>query len=155
MHGISDIIYVKPQVFDNLRTEQIATELLNLNLRMRDEGRGYVLVGPGRWGSSDPFLGIPVKWSHISEARVIVECGLENFRVEPSQGTHFFQNVTSLGIGYLTINPFEGDGAFDIDRLDAMTATEEGEFLRRVSFEEPLTVYIDGRNNRGVVKIAK
>ena len=155
MHGISDIIYVKPQAFDNLRTEQIATELLNLNLRMRDEGRGYVLVGPGRWGSSDPFLGIPVKWSHISEARVIVECGLENFRVEPSQGTHFFQNVTSLGIGYLTINPFEGDGAFDIDRLDAMTATEEGEFLRRVSFEEPLTVYIDGRNNRGVVKIAK
>ena len=80
---------------------------------------------------------------------------MENFRVEPSQGTHFFQNVTSLGIGYLTINPFEGDGAFDIDRLDAMTATEEGEFLRRVSFEEPLTVYIDGRNNRGVVKIAK
>ena len=155
MHGISDIVYVKPQAFDNLRTEQIASELLALNSRMRAEGRGYVLVGPGRWGSSDPFLGIPVKWSHISEARVIVECGLDNFRVEPSQGTHFFQNVTSLGIGYLTINPYEGDGVFDVDRLNGMTATEEGEFLRRVSFSEPLTVYIDGRNNRGVVKTAK
>ena len=155
MPGISDIVYVKPQAFDNLRTEQIASELLALNSRMRAEGRGYVLVGPGRWGSSDPFLGIPVKWSHISEARVIVECGLDNFRVEPSQGTHFFQNVTSLGIGYLTINPYEGDGVFDVDRLNGMTATEEGEFLRRVSFSEPLTVYIDGRNNRGVVKTAK
>ena len=155
MHGISDIVYVKPQAFDNLRTEQIATELFALNARMREEGRGYVLVGPGRWGSSDPFLGIPVKWSHISEARVIVECGLDNFRVEPSQGTHFFQNVTSLGIGYLTINPYEGDGVFDVDRLDGMEAAEEGEFLRRVSFSEPLTVYIDGRNNRGVIKMAK
>ena len=155
MHGISDIVYVKPQAFDNLRTEQIAAELLALNARMREEGRGYVLVGPGRWGSSDPFLGIPVKWSHISEARVIVECGLENFRVEPSQGTHFFQNVTSLGIGYLTINPYEGDGVFDVDSLNGMEAAEEGEFLRRVSFSEPLTVYIDGRNNRGVIKTAK
>lgn len=77
---------------------------------MREAGRGYILVGPGRWGSSDPFLGIPVKWQQITEARVIVECGLERFRVEPSQGTHFFQNVTSLGVGYLTINPFMGDG---------------------------------------------
>ena len=155
MHDISDIVYVKPHAFDNLRTEEIATELLALNNRMRDENRGYVLVGPGRWGSSDPFLGIPVKWSHISEARVIVECGLPNFRVEPSQGTHFFQNVTSLGIGYLTINPCDGDGVFDVDRLNEMEAAEEGEFLRRVHFKEPLTVYIDGRNNRGVVKMAK
>ena len=89
--------------FDSLSTERIADELLALNTRMRDEGRSYVLVGPGRWGSSDPFLGVPVKWTHISEAKVIVECGLERFEVEPSQGTHFFQNVTSLGVGYLTI----------------------------------------------------
>ena len=79
---------------------------------MQDEKRSYILVGPGRWGSSDPFLGVPVKWNHISEAKVIVECGIEKFEVEPSQGTHFFQNVTSLGVGYLTINPFRGDGIF-------------------------------------------
>ena len=99
-----------------------------------------------------PFLGIPVKWQQITEARVIVECGLERFRVEPSQGTHFFQNVTSLGVGYLTINPFMGDGRFDAERLGAMPAAEEGEYLRRVSFPAPLWVYIDGRSNKGIVR---
>ena len=127
-------------------------ELDALNARMREAGRGYILVGPGRWGSSDPFLGIPVKWQQITEARVIVECGLERFRVEPSQGTHFFQNVTSLGVGYLTINPFMGDGRFDAERLGAMPAAEEGEYLRRVSFPAPLWVYIDGRSNKGIVR---
>ena len=112
MTDIADIIYVKSEAFDSLSTEKIAEELLTLNNRMRDQGRPYILVGPGRWGSSDPFLGVPVKWNHISEARVIVECGIEKFDVEPSQGTHFFQNVTSLGVGYLTINPFRGDGLF-------------------------------------------
>ena len=94
MTDIADIIYVKSEAFDSLSTEKIAEELLTLNNRMRDQGRPYILVGPGRWGSSDPFLGVPVKWNHISEARVIVECGIEKFDVEPSQGTHFFQNVT-------------------------------------------------------------
>lgn len=155
MYDIADIVYVRTGRFDNLQTERIAEELLALNARMRDEKAGYVLVGPGRWGSSDPFLGIPVKWSHISEARVIVECGLENFRVEPSQGTHFFQNVTSLGIGYLTVNPCDGDGIFDAARLDAMPAEYEGEFLRRVRFPSPLYVHIDGRNSRGVIKTEK
>ncbi len=155
MYDIADIIYVKPERFDNLQTERIAEELFALNARMRNEKAGYVLVGPGRWGSSDPFLGIPVKWSHISEARVIVECGIENFRVEPSQGTHFFQNVTSLGIGYLTINPCDGDGVFDVARLDAMPAEYDGEFLRMVRFPSPLYVNIDGRNSRGVIKTEK
>ena len=153
MSDIRDIVYVRPERFDSLSTERIVAELDALNARMREARCGYVLVGPGRWGSSDPFLGIPVKWQHITEARVIVECGLERFRVEPSQGTHFFQNVTSLGVGYLTINPFMGDGRFDIEYLDARPASEEGEYLRRVTFDKPLWVYIDGRSNRGIVRL--
>ncbi len=152
MCDIRDIIYVKPSAFSSLATERIAEELLRLNADMRNEQRGYVLVGAGRWGSSDPFLGVPVKWTHISEAKVIVECNLPDFNVEPSQGTHFFQNVTSLGIGYMTINPSAGDGIFRLDRLDAMAADYDGEFLRRVHFDEPLYVYVDGKSNKGIVK---
>ncbi len=154
MTDIADIVYVKSGAFDSLSTERIADELLALNTRMRDEGRSYVLVGPGRWGSSDPFLGVPVKWTHISEAKVIVECGLERFEVEPSQGTHFFQNVTSLGVGYLTINPFRGEGIFREELLDARTAVYEGTFLRQVRFGRPLWVCVDGRSNRGMIREA-
>ncbi len=153
MADIADIVYVKTEKFSSLATEKIADELLALNARLRDEKRPYILVGPGRWGSSDPYLGVPVKWSHISEAKVIVECGIENFDVEPSQGTHFFQNVTSLGVGYLTINPFRGDGIFRQDRLDAREALYEGEYLRLVRFDRPLWVCIDGRSDRGMVSI--
>lgn len=117
---MTDVVYVRSGTFDTSRTQRIASEIGELNNRLRSEKRPYVLVGPGRWGSSDPWLGTPVKWPSISEAKVIVECGLENFRVEPSQGTHFFQNLTSFGVGYLTINPFMGDGRFDEGRLDAM-----------------------------------
>lgn len=152
MSDISDVIYIKPDKFNSLSTDSIADELLALNAQMRDSRRGYILVGPGRWGSSDPFLGVPVKWKHISEAKVIVECAIAGFDIEPSQGTHFFQNVTSLGIGYLTINPDKGDGLFDIATLNAMPAQSESEVLRLVHFDAPLYVYIDGRNNRGIVK---
>lgn len=152
MTDISDIVYIRSETFNSLATEKIAEELLALNARMRDEGRQYVLVGPGRWGSSDPFLGVPVKWTHISEARVIVECGIERFDVEPSQGTHFFQNVTSLGVGYLTVNPFRGDGIFREDLLDGMPAAWEGTYLRQVHFDKPLRVSIDGRSGKGMVR---
>lgn len=152
MSDISDIVYIRSQTFNSLATEKIADELLALNARLRAEGRQYVLVGPGRWGSSDPFLGVPVKWTHISEARVIVECGIERFDVEPSQGTHFFQNVTSLGVGYLTINPFRGDGIFREDLLDGMPAAWEGAYLRQVHFDRPLWVSIDGRSGKGMVR---
>ena len=148
---MSDIVYVKPEAFDKLSTERIAEELLELNRRMRDEGRSYVLAGPGRWGSSIPTLGIPVKWTHISEAKVIVEYGLPAFEIDPSQGSHFFQNVTSLGVGYMTVNPYRGDGILRFDRLDAVPAVWEGAYLRRVSFGRPLRVCVDGRSNRGVV----
>ncbi len=152
MADIADIVYVRSGSFSSLDTERIADELLTLNARMRDEGRNYILVGPGRWGSSDPFLGVPVKWSHISEAKVIVECGIPKFEVEPSQGTHFFQNVTSLGVGYLTINPHRGNGIFREDLLDGMDAVWEGKYLRAVKFDSPLFVAVDGRSNRGIVR---
>ena len=152
MSDITDIVYIKTGAFDTLSTEKIADELLALNARMHDADRSYILVGPGRWGSSDPFLGVPVKWTHISEAKVIVECGIPGFEVEPSQGTHFFQNVTSLGVGYLTINPFRGDGIFRSDRLDSMPAAWEGAYLRQVRFEKPLFVCIDGRSGKGIVE---
>jgi hypothetical protein len=119
-----------------------------------NEGRGYVLVGMGRWGSSDPFLGVPVKWTHISEAKVIVESNLPNFNVEPSQGTHFFQNVTSLGVGYLSLNPSQGDGVLDLEQMDKIPAMFDGEYLRCVEFEKPLYIYVDGQSKKAIVKVA-
>ena len=103
-------------------------------------------MGPGRWGSSDPWLGIPVKWTQISEARIIVESGLENYRIDPSQGTHFFQNLTSFRVGYMTINPFIGDGSYDPEYLDSLPAVYEDEYIRHVRFHGDLTVCIDGKN---------
>ena len=119
---------------------------------MRDEKRGYVLVGFGRWGSSNPWLGVPVKWSDISEAKVIVECGLDNFRIEPSQGTHFFQNLTSFGVGYITVNPYMGDGTLDFSKLNDMPAIYESEHIRSVRFENPLEITIDGVANKAILK---
>lgn len=155
VEGVNDIVYVRHSNFETRHTEKIASEVQAINAQMRESKEGYVLVGPGRWGSSDPWLGIPVKWQHISEAKVIVECGLDNFRVEPSQGTHFFQNLTSFGVGYLTINPFMGDGIFDIESLDAMPAVYEGEYVRRVHFESPLYIFVDGRSNKAIIKTEK
>ncbi len=155
MNDLRHIVYVKTDGFSSLVTERIGEELLALNRTMRDRGESYILVGPGRWGSSDPFLGVPVKWTHISEAKVIVECGIPSFEIEPSQGTHFFQNVTSLGVGYLTINPYRGEGRFDSALLDAREAVYEGEFLRMVRFDEALEVVIDGRSNRGMVALSE
>ncbi|MFA6334883.1 MAG: PEP/pyruvate-binding domain-containing protein [Bacteroidales bacterium] len=152
IEGITDIIYVRADNFDSAHTQEMAEEIDTLNARMRDSKRHYVLVGPGRWGTGDPWLGIPIKWPHISEAKVIVECGLKNFRVEPSEGTHFFQNLTSFGIGYLTINPFMGDGRFDIDRLNSMEALYESKYFRQVTFSTPLYIFIDGRKNKGIVR---
>jgi hypothetical protein len=110
-----------------------------------------VLVGPGRWGSSDPWLGIPVKWPQISAARVIVESGLEHYRIDPSQGTHFFQNLTSFRVGYFTINPFIQDGFYDLGYLSGQKAVYEDEYIRHIRFEHPITIMIDGKKNLGAV----
>ncbi len=152
IEGVHDIVYIRTGAFEAKNTEKMAAELRKLNSRMVQQEAGYVLVGPGRWGSSDPWLGIPVRWPDISQARVIVEMGLENFRVEPSQGTHFFQNLISFGVGYMTINPFSGDGLFDSATLDSLPAVEEGEYFRRVRFDRPLYIFVDGRNNKAIVK---
>ena len=108
-------------------------------------------MGPGRWGSSDSWLGIPVKWPHISAARVIVEAGLTNYRVDPSQGTHFFQNLTSFGVGYFTINAFRNDGTYHQEYLNSQAAVHETNYLRHVHFEQPMIVKMDGKKKQGVV----
>lgn len=154
-HGIvgdvQDIIYVKTGAFNSSNNQLIAYEIEKMNRSFTDQEKGYVLVGPGRWGSSDSWLGIPVKWPHISAARVIVEAGLTNYRVDPSQGTHFFQNLTSFGVGYFTINAFMNDGVYDQDFLNAQPAVGETKFLRHVRFEKPMIVKMDGKKKLGVV----
>ena len=154
-HGIvtdvQDIIYVKTGAFCSSNNQSIAYDIEKMNRQFTGEEKNYVLVGPGRWGSSDSWLGIPVKWPHISNARVIVECGLENYRVDPSQGTHFFQNLTSFGVGYFTINPFKGDGWFDERYLNSLPAVEETEYLRHVRFDKPVVIKMDGKKSLGVV----
>ena len=154
-HGIvtdvQDIIYVKTSAFCSSNNQSIAYDIEKMNRQFTGEEKNYVLVGPGRWGSSDSWLGIPVKWPHISNARVIVECGLENYRVDPSQGTHFFQNLTSFGVGYFTINPFKGDGWFDEGYLNSLPAVEETEYLRHVRFDKPVVIKMDGKKSLGVV----
>lgn len=144
---VADVIYVKSRNFDAANTQLMAREIEYLNCDLVAEGRSYILVGPGRWGSSDPWLGIPVKWAHICGARVIVECGLENYRIDPSQGTHFFQNLTSFGVGYLTINPYQGDGRFDEATLDSLPSEHETEHIRHVRTPVPLIIKMDGRRS--------
>ena len=155
-HGISndvfDIVYVKTDEFSASNNPLIAYDVEKMNRQFVEMQKNYVLVGPGRWGTSDPWLGIPVKWPHISNARVIVESGLENYRIEPSQGTHFFQNLTSFGVGYFTVNPYiAGDGVFDENYLNTLPAIQETKYLRHIRFEKPIVIKIDGKRNLGVV----
>ncbi|MDD6732022.1 MAG: PEP/pyruvate-binding domain-containing protein [Bacteroidales bacterium] len=151
LSDIFDIIYVKTENFSASHNPAVADEIEQLNRRMVAEGRPYVLVGPGRWGSSDPWLGIPVKWPHISGAKVIVEAGLSNYRVDPSQGTHFFQNLTSFGVAYYTIDDYKGDGLYRYDYLAQQPAEKETSYLRLVHFDHPIVVKTDGINKEGVV----
>ena len=156
VHGVTedvtDVVYVKTDDrFSAADNPTIAREIEKLNKEYLDRGTNYVLVGPGRWGSSDSWLGIPVKWPHISAARVIVEVALKNYRVDPSQGTHFFQNLTSFGVGYFTIDENRNDGCFHKATLDAMPAVEETEHVRVVRFEKGLRIMMDGKKGEGVV----
>ena len=149
MTDVEDVVYVKTS--DNYTASNnptIADEIERINRMLTEEGRGYVLMGPGRWGSSDYWLGVPVKWPHISQARVIVESNLKNYHVDPSQGTHFFQNLTSFGVGYFTQSH---DGIARQDILDAMPAVTETEYVRHVRFAKPLRIVMDGKRQEGVV----
>ena len=155
-HGVSedvtDVVYVKADDnFSAAENPTIAREIEKINSGYLDRGQGYVLVGPGRWGSSDSWLGIPIKWPHISAARVIVEVALKNYRVDPSQGTHFFQNLTSFGVGYFTVDENRNEGVFHKAMLDAMPAVEETEHVRVVRFSKPLRILMDGKKQEGAV----
>lgn len=149
--GLHDIIYIKPESFKASNNEKVVAVLDNINSAFVKSATNYVLVGPGRWGSTDPWLGIPTKWQHISQARVIVESGLPNYRIDPSQGTHFFQNITSFRVGYFTINPFINDGFYDVEFLKSRKAVYEDDYLRHIRFEAPLKIMIDGRIHKGVI----
>jgi len=149
--GIHDLVYVKPDTWNASKTSEIAVRLEKRNDWFQAEKKYYVLVGPGRWGSSDPWLGIPVRWPQISNSRVIVESGLDKYRIDPSQGTHFFQNLTSFRVGYFTINSFINEGFYNLDYLNSQAAFFEDEYIRHVRFEKPIRVEIDGKKNFGVV----
>ena len=151
IEDVYDFVYVKPESFDPSKSEAMVQDIGKLNDLFLKEEKQYILVGPGRWGSSDPWLGIPVKWPQISAARLIVESGLKNYRIDPSQGTHFFQNLTSFRVGYFTINPFINDGFYDIDYLSNIEPYYEDEFIRHLRFQNPLIIKIDGKKNKGIV----
>ncbi len=151
MSDLHHVIYVKSDGFLSSNNSLIAREIEKINKTFLERGENYILIGPGRWGSSDTALGIPVKWPHISAARLIVETALSSYFIEPSQGTHFFQNLTSFGVGYFTLNPQIKDCLYDEDFLNHQEAVQETQFLRVVRFEQPLTVKINGRKSEGIV----
>jgi CheY-like chemotaxis protein len=149
--GVKDLIYIKPDDFNPAYNKSIAISIERINASFIKQGTGYVLIGPGRWGSADPWLGIPVKWHQISGARIIVESGLKNYRIDPSQGTHFFQNLTSFRVGYFTINPYINEGFYDVDFLNSLPPVYEDNHIRHIRFQDPLEIMIDGRKHKGVI----
>ena len=154
IEDVRDIVYLKRDAFDVLRTREMAQTLREWNARFRQEGCQYLLIGYGRWGSQIPTLGVPVLWSDISEAKVIAECCLENFRIEPSQGSHFFQNLTSFNVGYINIDPWaRSEDAYNEEMLNALPAIEETDLVRHVRLEKAMEMYIDGFSSRALVKL--
>ena len=132
----------------------MADTIRQWNNAMRKEGRQYLLIGYGRWGSQIPTLGVPVQWSDISEAKALAECSLKDFRIEPSQGSHFFQNLTSFNVGYMNIDPWaRPDDLYDIEALNAMQAVKETDLVRHIRLAKPLEMYIDGFANKALVKL--
>ncbi len=151
VEGVKTIVYVRPEHFSSSNNSLTAREIEKINRDLTSRGIQYILIGPGRWGSSDPSLGIPVKWPQIANARLIVESALGNYRIEPSQGTHFFQNLTSFGVGYFTIDSGAGQGYCSFDYLNAIPAVYETDSVRVVAFDTPLAIGIDGKKGQGVV----
>jgi hypothetical protein len=151
VHDIRDVVYVRPQSFDRSRTTEIGAEVGVFNHILGEDGRPYLLIGPGRWGTADRWLGIPAEWRQISGARAIVETELDELSVEPSDGTHFFQNLTSFGIGYFTVNRRTGGGWVDYAWLDAQPAEQETRYLRHVRLSHALDLRLDGHSRRGLI----
>ncbi len=151
MEGVRHVVYVKPSTFNSARNPELAREIEQINRDFVQRNEPYILIGPGRWGSSDSALGIPVRWPQIAGARLIVESALPGYHIEPSQGTHFFQNLTSFGVGYFTVDPVHDSGYYDTAYLDARPAVYESDALRIVEFPEPLLIAINGRKGKGIV----
>jgi hypothetical protein len=148
---IADIIYIKPETFTNLKTLEMAGEIGELNRQLKIENRASLILGPGRWGSSDPFLGIPVKWNHISTSKVIIEAAYGAFSADPSHGTHFFHNLTSLGIGYFTIKPEQKEGMIDWAWIGRQEVLADLQYVRRIRLPRPLDIRIDGSSGKGII----
>jgi len=149
--NLRDVVVVDHARFERGKSREIASEVARFNAGLTSQGIPYLLIGPGRWGSADPWLGIPVTWEQISGARVIVESGLKDITVTPSQGSHFFQNLTSFRVGYFTVNPQSGQGSLDWEWLEGVQPAEEAAFVRHLRFSEPVLVRIDGRHQRGLI----
>lgn len=154
VEDVRDIVYIRPDTFDSLNNPRLVPLLERINRGFVEKGTGYILIGPGRWGSSDPALGVPVKWADISGARLIAEAAVGNYCPDPSQGTHFFHNLTSFGVGYFTISPAAPDACYNIAALDAMDAVYDDGFIRVVHFENPLYIAINGRRGAGIVALS-
>lgn len=148
---LRDMVVVDFHRFERARSQEVAEGVAQLNAKLNDRGTPYLLIGVGRWGSNDPWLGIPVEWDEISGARVIVEAGFRDFRVTPSQGSHFFQNLTAFQVGYFTVNPDAGEGFVDWQWLGAQAAVEGRGCVRHLRFEEPLVVVMNGKTSRGMI----
>jgi len=146
-----DIIYIKPKLFDAAQTRKIATQVSHFNEMMKIESRSYILIGPGRWGSSDAWLGIPVTWNQVSQARAIVEVSFKDFTVEPSQGSHFFQNLTAFEVGYFSLNPASQEDRVDWDWLEAQEVVKETDFIRHIRTCGKIEIRIDGQTGRGAI----
>ncbi len=150
INSIQNIVYVKPDVFEAGNTPHIATELETINKKLVINNDQYLLIGFGRWGSSDPWLGIPVNWGQISGAKTIVEATLENMNVELSQGSHFFHNLTSFSVCYFSI-PFSGKYKIDWEWLEKQEPEDETQFVKHLKLSKPLFIKVDGRNGRGMI----
>jgi hypothetical protein len=151
IQNLHDIVVVDSQRFERGRTREVAEAVAQFNAKLSETNRPYLLIGVGRWGSNDPWLGIKVGWDEISGARVIVEAGFRDFRVTPSQGSHFFQNLTTFQVGYFTVNPDAGEGSLDWPWLASQPAVEEIGCVRHLRFTEPLLVLMNGRTSEGMI----
>jgi len=151
IENISEIIYVKPESFNKLKTKEIASEIEEINRKMKEKGKNYILIGPGRWGSSDPFIGIPVKWSQISMAKVIIETSMEDFPLDVSLGSHFFHNVTSMNVGYFSIQHSSLSEFIDWEDINRQKVLEETDYLKYICFPEPLNIIMDGKKQISLV----
>jgi hypothetical protein len=151
VESIYDVVYVDPDKFDKLKTRQIAQEIDEINREFEAKGKEYILIGPGRWGSRDPFTGIPVFWASISKAHIIIEMGLPDFQIDASLGSHFFHHVTSMNVGYFSVPYNSQSSKLKMEALKNQKIVKETEFVKHVEFDKPLTVLMNGKERKAVI----